>query len=76
MKQDHRTLRNSVQLTQRGLSQRQLAARCAALGNPMSNTTVSRIERGQRGCDVDDLIVIAQALRVPFPVLLHGPILQ
>ncbi|MFD3352691.1 helix-turn-helix domain-containing protein [Streptomyces fradiae] len=59
--------------TQRGLSQRQLAARCTALGHPMSNTTVSRIERAQRRCDVDDLVVIAQALRVPLSVLLHGP---
>ncbi|KJK35654.1 DNA-binding protein [Streptomyces variegatus] len=58
--------------TERGLSQRQLAGRVTALGHPMSNTMLSRIERAQRRCDVDDLVVIAEALHVSAPVLLRG----
>ncbi|WUV17708.1 helix-turn-helix domain-containing protein [Streptomyces sp. NBC_01485] len=59
--------------TERGLSQRQLAGRVTALGHPMSNTTLSRIERIQRRCDVDDLVVIAEALLVSPLVLLQRP---
>ncbi|MDX2692433.1 XRE family transcriptional regulator [Streptomyces ipomoeae] len=58
--------------TERGLSQRQLAGRVTALGHPMSNTMLSRIERAQRRCDVDDLIAIAEALHVSASVLLRG----
>ncbi|OKK02628.1 DNA-binding protein [Streptomyces sp. CB03234] len=58
--------------TESGLSQRQLAARCTALGHPMSNTTVSRIERVQRRCDMDDLVAIAHALHVSPLALLQG----
>ncbi|NNN34508.1 helix-turn-helix transcriptional regulator [Streptomyces sp. S3(2020)] len=61
--------------TERGLSQRQLAHRITALGHPMSNTMLSRIERAQRRCDVDDLVAIAEALYVPPPVLLEVPTL-
>jgi transcriptional regulator with XRE-family HTH domain len=57
---------------ERGLSQRQLADRVTALGHPMSNTMLSRIERAQRRCDVDDLIAIAEALHVPALALLPG----
>ncbi|GCB47415.1 hypothetical protein SNL152K_4720 [Streptomyces sp. NL15-2K] len=57
---------------ERGLSQRRLAGRVTALGHPMSNTMLSRIERAQRRCDVDDLIAIAEALHVSAPVLLRG----
>ncbi len=40
--------------------------------HPMSNTKLSHIERAQRRCDVDDLVALAQALRV-FPLaLLRG----
>ncbi|MCP3817875.1 helix-turn-helix domain-containing protein [Streptomyces sp. A3M-1-3] len=59
--------------TERGLAQRALAARVTALGRPMSNTMLSRIERAQRRCDIDDLVALAQALRVPSLVLLQGP---
>ncbi|MFC8036752.1 helix-turn-helix domain-containing protein [Streptomyces griseoincarnatus] len=57
--------------TERGLSQRELAARVTALGRPMSNTMLSRIERAQRRCDIDDLLALAQALRVPARALLQ-----
>ncbi|MFD8159631.1 XRE family transcriptional regulator [Streptomyces malaysiensis] len=43
------------------------------LGHPMSNMMLSRIERTQRRCDVDDLVLIAEALRVSPLVLVQGP---
>ncbi|MFC7981331.1 helix-turn-helix domain-containing protein [Streptomyces sp. NPDC057336] len=58
---------------ERGLGQRQLAERCSALGRPMSNTMLSRIELAKRRCDVDDLVAIADALQVSPLVLLQGP---
>ncbi|MFD6309759.1 helix-turn-helix domain-containing protein [Streptomyces nigra] len=57
--------------TERGLAQRELAAHVTALGRPMSNTMLSRIERAQRRCDVDDLVALAQALDVPLLTLLQ-----
>lgn len=59
--------------TERGLSQRQLADRVTALGHPMSNTMLSRIERAQRRCDADDLVAISEALLVSPLVLLQRP---
>ncbi|MFF0683926.1 helix-turn-helix domain-containing protein [Streptomyces tendae] len=59
--------------TERGLSQRELAARVTALGRPMSNTMLSRVERAHRRCDIDDLSVIAEALHILPVVLLQGP---
>jgi len=59
--------------TERGLAERELAARVTALGRPMSNTMLSRIERAERRCDIDDLVALAQALRVSPLVLLQGP---
>ncbi|MGW2570252.1 helix-turn-helix domain-containing protein [Streptomyces sp. NPDC001537] len=58
--------------TERGLAQRELAARVTALGRPMTNTMLSRIERAQRRCDIDDLAAIAEALAVSPLVLLRG----
>lgn len=58
--------------TERGLAQRELAARVTALGRPMTNTMLSRVERAQRRCDVDDLVALAQALRVSPLSLLQG----
>ena len=55
----------------RGFAQRQLAERVTALGRPMTITMLSRIERAQRRCDVDDLLTLAQALRVPTRALLQ-----
>lgn len=60
--------------TERGLAQRELAARVTAIGRPMTNTMLSRIERAQRRCDIDDLVVLAQALRIsPLALLLETP---
>ncbi|MEV6940750.1 helix-turn-helix transcriptional regulator [Streptomyces sp. NPDC051172] len=58
--------------TERGLAQRELAVRVTAFGRPMTNTMLSRIERAQRRCDIDDLVALAQALRVSPLALLHG----
>ena len=58
--------------TERGLSQRELAARVTALGRPMSNTMLSRIELVKRRCDIDDLVAIAEALQVSPLALLQG----
>ncbi|WP_032769272.1 helix-turn-helix domain-containing protein [Streptomyces sp. CNS654] len=48
----------------RAFAQRRLAERVTALGRPMTITMLSRIERRQRRCDVDDLVAIATALDV------------
>ncbi|MGX1560916.1 helix-turn-helix domain-containing protein [Streptomyces sp. NPDC055506] len=58
--------------TERGLAQRELAARVTTLGRPMSNTMLSRIERAQRRCDIDDLTAIARALCVSLLALLEA----
>ncbi|MFK4099626.1 helix-turn-helix domain-containing protein [Streptomyces sp. NPDC019531] len=58
----------------RGLTQHQLAARCTALGRPMTNTALSRTERARRRCDIDDLVAIATALGIsPAALLPLGP---
>lgn len=59
--------------TERGLAQRELAARVTGLGHPMSNTMLSRIERAQRRCDIDDLVAIAGALHLSPLAFLMGP---
>ncbi|WP_261957118.1 helix-turn-helix domain-containing protein [Streptomyces nigrescens] len=64
---------SSILRTERGLGQRQLAARCTALGRPMSNTMLSRIELAKRRCDIDDLVAIAEALQVSPLALLQDP---
>ncbi|KOV19175.1 helix-turn-helix domain-containing protein [Streptomyces sp. XY152] len=58
---------------ERGLGQRQLAARCTALSRPMSITMLSRIELAKRRCDIEDLVAIAEALQVSPTALLQGP---
>ncbi|MFJ9615661.1 helix-turn-helix domain-containing protein [Streptomyces noursei] len=69
-----RTARNIERLRLlHGLTQHRLAERCAALGRPMTNTTLSRTERARRRCDVDDLVAIAAALGVS-PVALLQPL--
>ncbi|AKZ57102.1 hypothetical protein SAM23877_4057 [Streptomyces ambofaciens ATCC 23877] len=50
-----------------------MADRVTALGHPMSNTMLSRIERAQRRCDADDLVAISEALLVSPLVLLQRP---
>lgn len=66
-----RTIR--ILRAEQGFSQWQLAGRVTAPGHPMSNTMLSRIERAQRRCDADGLVVIAEALLVSPPTLLQRP---
>jgi transcriptional regulator with XRE-family HTH domain len=55
----------------RGLSQAQLAQRLVEVGRPMRDTAVSKIERGTRRVDADDLVALALALNVsPLTILL------
>ncbi|PPF32660.1 hypothetical protein C5E05_19335 [Pseudoclavibacter sp. AY1H1] len=50
-----------------------LAELLAQAGRPLSKTTLSQIETGGRRVDVDDLVTIAQALRVEIADLLASP---
>lgn len=56
----------------RGLSQAQLANKLTKVGRPMLDTAVSKMERGTRRVDVDDLVAIAIALNVT-PIALLMP---
>lgn len=57
----------------RGLNQKQLSERLAEVGRPMLSTVVSKIERGERRVDVDDLVALALALNVSPATLLLPP---
>lgn len=57
----------------RGLNQRELSGLLAEYGRPMLTTVVSKIERGDRRVDVDDLIAFALALNVSPLTLLMPP---
>ncbi|GAA2665477.1 hypothetical protein GCM10010400_27020 [Streptomyces aculeolatus] len=57
-----------------GVSQRELAERLTDLGRPIPSTALSKIERGDRRCDVDDLVAIAIALGVSPATLLLPPV--
>jgi transcriptional regulator with XRE-family HTH domain len=57
-----------------GISQRQLAARLTELGRPIPGTALSKIERGERRVDVDDLAAFAIALGVGPATLLLPPV--
>lgn len=48
----------------RGLNQRELAALLEKYGRPMLATVISKIERGDRRIDVDDLVAFAESLGV------------
>lgn len=61
-------IRNARQLDQKAVS-----ARLAEVGRPMLPTVVSKIERGERRIDVDDLIAFALALNVAPVALLLPP---
>lgn len=58
---------------ERGLSLRQLGERMAEVGRPISLNTLSTIELGKRGVDLDDVAALAHALGVP-PLELVFPI--
>ena len=57
----------------RGMTQRDLAERLAAIGQPMTQAAVTRIERGERRVSLDEAIAIAAVLDVA-PIHLFLPI--
>jgi transcriptional regulator with XRE-family HTH domain len=57
----------------RTLSTTALATEMTALGRPIHATGITKIEKGDRRVDVDDLAVLAQALRVNMAQLLEPP---
>jgi len=60
-----RVRRNLLRLRrQRGLSAAELARRLADLGQPILDTGIIKIEKGDRRVDVDDLVALAVALNV------------
>jgi transcriptional regulator with XRE-family HTH domain len=59
--------------TQRRLTLADVADRMTALGRPLTLNGVSKIERGNRGVDLDDVVALARALDVP-PVVLILPL--
>lgn len=56
-----------------GVSQKQLSARMAELGCPMSEATLCQLENGKRRIAVDELAALARAFEVPLPVMLVEP---
>ncbi|WP_019073235.1 helix-turn-helix domain-containing protein [Streptomyces hokutonensis] len=65
---------NLVRLRQeRGLSTTRLASRLEELGNPIPATGITRIEKGQRRVDADDLVALADAFNVSPTTLLLPP---
>ncbi len=54
----------------RQMQQKELSAALARLGRPMLPTVISKIERGDRRVDVDDLVSLAAALDVSPSALL------
>ena len=57
----------------RGMNQTELAREVSELGIPMRQTTISKIEDGNRKVGVDELLAIAAALEVP-PTILMIPL--
>jgi len=58
---------------ERGLSLDELSERLAILGRPIIKTGLSKLERGERGADVDDLMALSLALLVTPNRLLLEP---
>ncbi|WP_326811067.1 XRE family transcriptional regulator [Streptomyces scopuliridis] len=56
-----------------GIDKCQLADHATALGRRVAKSAVCRIERTQRRCGIDDLVVVAGALRVSPSALLREP---
>lgn len=59
--------------TVRDLSTRQLSARLAELGRKIPASGITRMELGERRVDVDDLAVLAAALKVEPSQLMLPP---
>ncbi|MEU0098283.1 helix-turn-helix transcriptional regulator [Streptomyces sp. NPDC006267] len=59
--------------TVRRLSTTKLSAALRQAGRPIPPTGITRIEKGERRVDVDDLLALAQALEVPYGQLIEPP---
>lgn len=61
-----RVARNVKRLRQQQrISLVEMATRLTEIGRPIARLGLYDIERGQRRVDIDDLVALAQALRVP-----------
>lgn len=70
----HNLIANLEYLRQvRGLSMRKLSAGLEGIGRPIPPLGLSRIVRGQRRVDVDELVALAEVLEVTPDVLLSAP---
>jgi transcriptional regulator with XRE-family HTH domain len=58
---------------QRGMLLTQLSAAVASHGRPIPPNGISRIERGERRVDIDDLVALAESFGVTPAALLDGP---
>lgn len=67
-----RVLDNVIRLRGR-ISYRELSERLTALGRPIPTLGLSRVERGERRIDADDLVALALALDVSPNALLMPP---
>lgn len=56
----------------RGLRQDDFADRLAAVGHPMHQTTISKIESGTRPTTIEELVAIAAVLKVRPASLVDG----
>lgn len=56
-----------------GLTLAQLSERLGDVGRPITVGTLSKMELGQRGIDVDDLMALASALEAPLAHLMIDP---
>ncbi|MFD3955960.1 MULTISPECIES: helix-turn-helix domain-containing protein [Streptomyces] len=59
--------------TVRRLSTVKLSAKLREAGRPIPPSGITRIEKGERRVDVDDLLALAQTLQVPYAQLIEPP---
>jgi transcriptional regulator with XRE-family HTH domain len=69
-----RRVAKAIQLTRQNkrMTLRDMAAALTALGRPIGENSLGRMERGERRVDVDDLYAVAEVLEVPVAHLLEG----
>lgn len=69
-----RVRRNILRLrTERRLTTARLSAALKELGQPIQPTGITKLEKGERRVDVDDLVALAVALHVSPAQLLEPP---
>ena len=60
----------------RDWNQQQLAERLTELGVPTAQSTVARLEKGQRGVSLDEAVALGVALDVSLAHLIGGPAVE